>query len=322
MTHTIDERLGNPAEDVTHWGLMRVTGYTRPTNGGARRANLERLDYPDAEGVRIDEWPLDTLSIDVVRERWGAGTFRCVFLVLDPENEEPSKRRRSAGNGPFFTLAELAEEDAPPPAPPPPAVPVPSGAGVSDMLQFARAIFEMSQVMAQRPAAPVAAPDTATAELRAELARMQARLDAEAAQREAEERHRAELAERDRRIAELERERERAELEADRDEPRPMFEAGTPLTEQIGPILANAVATIALKNPELAMQMAEKALDRFKPAPPSAPPPPPAPAPAAPPPMAPRAHVRVVQAPPPAAAQKPPGERIPPVSSDPGVTAG
>lgn len=316
MTPTIDERLGTPAEDVTHWGIMRVTGYTRASQGGARRPNLERLDHPDAEGVRIDEWPIESLSIETVRERWGAGTFRAVFLVLDPENEEPSKRRRSAGNGPFFTL-EREEEPAAAPAAPV-AIPAPHGAGVSDMLQFARAIFEMSQVMAQRPAAPVAAPDNATAELRAELARMQARLDAEKAQREAEERHRAELAEKDRRIAELERERERAELEADRDEPRPMFEAGTPLTEQIGPIIANAVATIALKNPELAMSLAEKALEKFKPSAATAPSVPretvAQPAPAPPPPPRPT-HVRVVPA------QKP-GERIPPVSADPAVAPG
>jgi hypothetical protein len=56
------------------WGLQRAT------LAGA----WEACNHPDGEGVRRHEWPIGDLSIEALRDRWGAGTYRVQwFRVAD-----------------------------------------------------------------------------------------------------------------------------------------------------------------------------------------------------------------------------------------------
>ncbi|NBU17232.1 MAG: hypothetical protein EBS48_09545, partial [Actinobacteria bacterium] len=246
-TH-IHDAMGEPGEDVTTWGISRVTGHI--IDGKNRRQpKFERLDHPGADGVRVNEWPIEDLSLETVMDRWGAGTYRLHWLIEEPEHADPKRRRRSGGHGTLFTIDPKAspEEPTPQPTPAAPVVIPAAGASVGDMLQFAQAILAMGQQMA-RPTAGGGGDDR-IATLQADLAEMRARADAERQQREMEERHRAELERERERAREAERERDRireeAERERERDDDRPPFEPGVPLTEQLPAILANALATVA-----------------------------------------------------------------------------
>lgn len=88
--------LGTPGEDVTHWGIARRAG-----------GKWVMLDFPDDMGTRLKHWPLSTCSVDVIRERWGSGEFRVVWLVLDPDHPQPEQRQRSGGNGRQFVLDSM-----------------------------------------------------------------------------------------------------------------------------------------------------------------------------------------------------------------------
>lgn len=235
---------------------------------------MTRLEYGNDAGVRIREWPIDELSIENIRARWGSGEFKVHWFSHDPENEDPNERRRPQGHGPNFTL----EPETPAASVAAPAgMTIPNG-GAGDvalhMMNFAMSFAKLqnqqtaeqiSTLMNLRGAAgaPAAA---APPEMNAELLRLMVKdaardaADAVAAKYEAQ-------------IAELKKKLEEAE-EDDDDESAPLFTPGAPLLEQIGYGILNAAA----KNPDLVSTVLAPVLSRFLPAgaPQSAPPPAPA----------------------------------------------
>jgi len=206
--------LGTPGEDVTHWGIMRRT-----------RKNWDRLDHPNADGVRLMLWPLADLSVAEVRRRWGAGEYRVFWMHVDPEAEV---RQKAAGNGIPFKLDPVEVEPPEALAPPPVPISAASGDASAAPLDFALRLMQMADArseaqlrgMAQlvgisptRPGDIGGAGTSEVSEMRAELAAMRAQMAADARQREIEDRHRAELDRRDREIADLRRQVE--DLETD-----------------------------------------------------------------------------------------------------------
>ncbi len=145
------------------------------------------------------------------------------------------------------------------------------------MLSFATTLMQMADARAEATIKAVAALSgrsgdgggDANAKVLAELAALQARLDAEKKEREIAERHREELAKKDAEVAELRRKMERMEDEAERAEPMRLEpEPGASLWNQIGFGLANAV----LAKPEVAAPLLAPLLERFvsPPSPPQA----------------------------------------------------
>jgi len=66
--------FGGVPAGATLWGLQRA----------ALSGAWEACNHPDGDGVRRHEWPIVELSIDSLRERWGAGTYRVQwFRVAD-----------------------------------------------------------------------------------------------------------------------------------------------------------------------------------------------------------------------------------------------
>lgn len=73
------------AREVPHIGLIPA----RARWWGVERRNAigewDRLTAPDASGdLETNEWPLAELSLDAVRSRFGAGTFRIAFWGVNP----------------------------------------------------------------------------------------------------------------------------------------------------------------------------------------------------------------------------------------------
>ena len=254
--------IGQPPEEVTHWGIARIV------NGKSMR-----LDHPNANNVRVDRWPVAELSLDEVRARWGHGTFK--VLWLNPESDDP--HRRSGGWSAAFTLdPEKAVATFPAPTPtmpavaPPLAMPIAAQNGVSagdllntmtQMMQmsdarsdaFLKAVLTVQGASHQRPAEE----NRELSELRAAHAALAARIEADEKRRELEQRHRDELAKKDAEIAKLAREKEEAEREAreaERAEP-PRIDPGSPILSQIGFGLMNA----AMAKPELVGKVLEVA---------------------------------------------------------------
>lgn len=230
----------------------------------------QRLDHPDDAGVRVREWPIPQLSIATVRERWGAGTYKCHYHRIDPDAEEAIDRRRPLNAGPVFTLD-----------PEPSAVTVkapvsaaPQMGDMSSALQFATALMQMSD---QRSQATIQAVSqlagvsrvaggseggSVNADMLAKIAALEAKIDADRREREIQEAHRVELAARDAEIAELRRRAEDAERDAgegDDGPEAPTFQPGMPLLEQIGFALLNA----AVSKPDLAAAVLAPIVEKF-----------------------------------------------------------
>jgi len=235
------EVVGTPNENVTHWGISR-----RERSGG--RESWTRLDHPRDDGVRIREWPLETLTPALVRAQWGAGTFKVHWFALDPENEEPERRRVSGGHGPFFTLdPEPVEPVAVPTLPAPPSLS--SSVGQDPMtaaLAFAQHLMALAdsrttstiEAVARMAGTNRGGDDHGLA---AQVAALQAEMRASEERRRIEETHRDALAARDREIAEIRRKLEEAERE--REEPAaPMFQPGESIWESLGYGILNAAA--------------------------------------------------------------------------------
>ena len=122
MPKTIDPCLGNPGDRVTHWGISRVVGKKRDGHGNSKPV-CERITHPRSDGVKIREWPIEELTLEIVRDRWGAGEYRCHWFEVDSENEDNELRRKPAGHGNYFELVPVETEDdddAPAAAPLPP----------------------------------------------------------------------------------------------------------------------------------------------------------------------------------------------------------
>lgn len=241
LDHEQASVFGVPNDIVTHWGIHRKD-----------RDKWIRLSYGDAAGVARKVWPLEELTVEEVKRRWGAGEYRTYWEAHDPTNERPEARRIAQGNGQTFLIEDVPE---PTPVPAPQVIqPPPGDNSIAQSLGFAMQLIQMTDQrsaaqlqalaqmsgMQQGPAAPQGVSNE-LAEMKATLAALQAQLAAEAKQREIEERHRAQLAERDREIERLRREAETSGgggLE---------FEPGTPFLEQIGYAILNA----ATKKPEM-----------------------------------------------------------------------
>src|SRR6516164_6933662 len=99
MTDTLDPRFGAIAPAVTQWSVHRLMGEVSA-----------RLGHPDADGVTCERWPIADLSIATLRERWGAGRYRCNwFGVVEGKNA-------SLGKSPVIELtATNAENETPEP---------------------------------------------------------------------------------------------------------------------------------------------------------------------------------------------------------------
>lgn len=251
--------LGTPGDTVTHWGISRVT----QREG---KEKLERLEYADDAGVHLREWPIGILSVDEVRARWGAGTFKCHWLIVDDKHETPAERRKSGGHGKTFSLdAELPTRVAAPPREAPmPSIATPNGLSADSLLNVVTTMMALADKRADSMIAAVTnlaagrmggngAPSDDTARLMAQVAEMKAKLEADEKRREIEQKHRDELAARDREVADLKRKLEDSERE-DRAPAGPTIEPGSPLWSQIGYGAVNA----ALAKPELVGALLEK----------------------------------------------------------------
>lgn len=320
MHDGIPESFGTPGEDVTHWGISRKLSERRGPSGRAINV-VERCTHPDATGLRMQEWDISELSLEEIKKRWDAGTFQIHWIINEPGHADPKKRRRSGGNGPFFTVDPEQEEAAPVALPTLPAtlpaVAAPAtGVGLGDLVGLLTTVFGLSRQMSAQ-AAPVVAPrDELFAEMSGRLANMEAKLDAEKREREVEERHRNALAEKDREIERERRRREEAEREAEDDRDRPPFEPGVPITEQLPAIIANTVAQIATKSPETAQKLIEWGYEKFMSKPAAvAPSVPRETPPVAQPPQPPRPVTRIVR-PPVAPPPPPPAPSAPPPAQD------
>lgn len=226
------------------------------------KEKTERLDWAEDDGVHIREWPIGILSVDEVRARWGSGTFKCHWIIVDEQAEDPTQRRKSGGHGKTFSL------DAEPPtrvAAPPreaamPNIAAPNGLSADSLLTVVTTMMSLADKRADsmiqavtqlaRGNAPGAAGD---ADLRAQLAEMKAKLEADEKRRELEQKHRDEVAAKDREIADMKRKLEDAERERESDA-TPKIEPGSPVLSQIGYGIANA----ALAKPELVGALLEK----------------------------------------------------------------
>lgn len=249
--------LGSPNAEATHWTISRMV------NG-----KPQRLDHPDDAGVRVREWPIPQLSIAVVRERWGAGTYKCHYHRIDPDAEEAIDRRRPLNAGPVFTLDP--EPSAVTVKAPPAAVAPPMG-DMSSALQFATALMQMSdqrsqatiQAVSQLAGVSRGSSDggNVNADMLAKIAALEAKIDADRREREIQEAHRAELAAKDAEIAELRRRAEDAERDGgDEDGPAtPAFQPGMPFLEQVGFALLNA----AVSKPDLAAAVLAPIVEKF-----------------------------------------------------------
>jgi hypothetical protein len=249
-----------------------------------RNNKLERLDHPDGEdGVRVREWPLEQLTLEEVRARWGAGSYKAHWFRRDEENPQ----LQSGGHGPLFTLDPEVPTHVAPPAPtlpaPSQAVPIAQTGGgitadslltiVTSMMQISdkraestiNAITALASRRDDRPSGPDPVVMQEMASLRAELAASNARAEAERERRALEERFREErdrmmreAADREAKLRaeadEAKRRAEAAEAEAER-ETRPAIEPGQPIMSQLGYGAANAL----MQKPEVAAVLIEKA---------------------------------------------------------------
>ncbi|MBW2537139.1 MAG: hypothetical protein JRI55_36970 [Deltaproteobacteria bacterium] len=60
------------------------------------------------DGIAVNEFPLAELSTDTIRERWGPGEYRVMFVSIPEEGV-----RRVNGNGRIFHLTPLGDAQAP-----------------------------------------------------------------------------------------------------------------------------------------------------------------------------------------------------------------
>lgn len=248
LSQAVTNVVGTPNDAVTHWGV----GRKRKGHYTSGRDKWETLSYADERGVHQKLWPLDELSPEVVRERWGAGEYVIQWATLDPANPVPEHRHVAQGRGTPFVLDEVREE-------PEPAQPGLLPAAGTDPLLFAIQFAEMQDKKALRMleafrsmgggashGAPASAgPSEDVAALRAEIAAMRAETAAAEERRRLEDAHRVALAERDREIERLRREAEDAGRERSAG---PLVDPETPLLEQLGPVVFN----LAAANPEKA----------------------------------------------------------------------
>lgn len=261
----VDPALGIPKDDVTHWGISAVTGWRR--NEKQRRVpSYERLTHPRADGTHLNEWPMSDCQLEIIRERWGTGEFRVHWLINDEEAADPADRRRSAGNGNIFKLDAAPEPEEAVVVLPPPAAFQQAADPMRSAFDFAKDLMGLAdgrtRTMLDSMNAARPQGDGSNAQVLAEIAGLRAKIEADAAQRLIEDRHRAELAEKDRKIAELERAKEKAEAEAEKaGESVPGLDPDMGILEQLPVLAINGVMNLAKTHPDIAMSFVEKAAE-------------------------------------------------------------
>src|SRR5688572_16190490 len=104
--------FGVPNPEVNAWGI------TKKDHG-----KWVRQTHADANGTHLREWPLSELTLDEVRNRWGAGAYRVQWFIHDPENEDAGQRYRGGGTGPQFELEPIGVPRVTVPEPAPQAPP-------------------------------------------------------------------------------------------------------------------------------------------------------------------------------------------------------
>jgi hypothetical protein len=124
---TLARVFGVPNPEVNAWGI------TKKEHG-----KWVRQTHPDANGTHLREWPLSELTLEEVRDRWGAGSYRVQWFVHDPEHEEPGQRHRSGGTGPVFELEGAGVPRVTVPQAPPAPTPSAATGGFDLAVQFMR----------------------------------------------------------------------------------------------------------------------------------------------------------------------------------------
>lgn len=279
----VDERVtgvaGRPNERVTHWGASKL-----------EHGEFVRQGYPNGDGVVAKYWPIEDLNLENLRERFKSGEIKLHWFSFHPDEAIATKRFKNEGNGAAFVLEAPPKAADPPPAmmPTPPA----GAEGMGAALSFATTLMQMSDQRAESTLRAVATmagaraggPLTADTDTASRIAKLEATIEADRLRREQEDRHRAELAERDRRIADLERD--------DGGPEAPMFEPGAgSFWEQLGYGAMNAIAKMKPETIEKVTTAIAPFIERAATGQAAAPPPPQAP---------PRQIVRHAPPPPPA----------------------
>lgn len=271
----IDSAIGAPNDRVTHWGISRIMGYKRSATG-KRSPVYERETAPRGDGVRINEWPIEECTLETVREKWGTGEFRCHWFILDPEHEDPKQRRIGAGNGLIFELDEVGEiatsetvEAVHGPAAPPPFLQQPDP--MSSGLQFTERFLGMIDRRTEKELEVLRARGVGdhsqsggNADILAHIARLEAKMEADRIQREIEDRHRAELAQKDKEIDDLKRAKEKAEEDAAKGGDGPAFDPELSMWDQLPAVAINGVLGLAKTNPDIATALMEKGYELFE----------------------------------------------------------
>lgn len=235
---------GIPNSEATHWGISRYD-----------RDKPVRQSYPDASGAHVREWSLEDLNVDVVRERWGEGQYKCHWFRVDPEAPEARDRFTSQGNGVKFKLeSEPVASTVPGHAPAAPTINV----NPSDPSGMFRMMLEMQEISDRRAERSIQAitslvglhptqagpPVAVPPEMTERLARLETELAVEKALRAANEKHAAEIAELNKKLAEV-----------DEDEP----DTGLSFSPDGGSIwtqLGYGILNAAAKKPELVAAVA------------------------------------------------------------------
>ncbi len=231
-----DVKVFGPVPDgVTHWGMLRLGQGSQPKS--------ETLSNPDGNNVVVQRWPIDELSLHLVKARWGSGRFRTQWYSWGDDGKV-----RSGGQGAPFTLLPEAVEAASVAPPVDPSNPM---AWALEMIKEARRDdkqrLEEAFAMAARlhgaaGGAPVlghpGAPDPEVQRLREENAALLLRVTVREQIDAALGPVREEMAKKDAKIAELEREAE---------DTGPTFEPGGSIWESLMYAALNAAA----KNPSI-----------------------------------------------------------------------
>jgi hypothetical protein len=87
MRRTQSEVLGKTPLGATHWSVRRKG-----------TLSWEWCTYAGDDGIARQEFPIPTLSVECIRDRWGSGTYRVMFVALG------AGVRHVSGNGKIFEL--------------------------------------------------------------------------------------------------------------------------------------------------------------------------------------------------------------------------
>jgi hypothetical protein len=102
-----DDCFGPRRADATHWRCKRLEGDRRQT-----------LLFWGENDVEESEWPIDSLALETIRERWGGGRY-----VVEFYGTNGAGARVQRGKSSIVHLSEVEQVVEVPKAPPASAVP-------------------------------------------------------------------------------------------------------------------------------------------------------------------------------------------------------